>query len=226
MSIAEKLTTIAENEQKVYNAGYEKGKAEGGGGDNLMRYITGYTNLFSGSQFPQNTELEFTLNSGHTTELSGLFSGAKGLKSIKLIGGDEKVCSCTGIFGSLNDTEIIDISELKIKIGGGINFFLNDHKLKTVIGEIDFSYLTSTVNFFINCSGLENVRFKEKTLSVSLSLSHSEKLTAESIQSIIDGLADLTGGTAQTLTVHATVGAKITDEQKAAISAKNWTLTY
>lgn len=30
MSIAEKLTQIAENEQKVYEAGYEKGKAEGG----------------------------------------------------------------------------------------------------------------------------------------------------------------------------------------------------
>ena len=33
MSISEKLTTIAENVPKVYNAGYEKGKAEGGGGD-------------------------------------------------------------------------------------------------------------------------------------------------------------------------------------------------
>jgi hypothetical protein len=31
MSIAEKLQTIAENEQKVYDAGYNKGKAEGGG---------------------------------------------------------------------------------------------------------------------------------------------------------------------------------------------------
>ena len=30
MSIAEKLTTIAENEQKVYDAGYSVGKAEGG----------------------------------------------------------------------------------------------------------------------------------------------------------------------------------------------------
>ena len=30
MSIADKLTTIAENEQKVYQAGYDKGKAEGG----------------------------------------------------------------------------------------------------------------------------------------------------------------------------------------------------
>jgi hypothetical protein len=32
MSIADKLTTIAENIPKVYQAGYDKGKAEGGGG--------------------------------------------------------------------------------------------------------------------------------------------------------------------------------------------------
>lgn len=30
MNISEKLAIIAENEQKVYDAGYEKGKAEGG----------------------------------------------------------------------------------------------------------------------------------------------------------------------------------------------------
>ena len=33
MSIAEKVTTIAENQEKVYDAGYEKGKLEGGAGD-------------------------------------------------------------------------------------------------------------------------------------------------------------------------------------------------
>ena len=31
MSIADKLVTIAENERKVYDAGYTKGKTEGGG---------------------------------------------------------------------------------------------------------------------------------------------------------------------------------------------------
>jgi hypothetical protein len=41
MSIAEKLTTIAENEQKVYNAGYEKGKVEGG--DTEAAYNQGRT---------------------------------------------------------------------------------------------------------------------------------------------------------------------------------------
>lgn len=41
MSIAEKLATIAENEQRVYDAGYEKGKAEGGGGDTEAAYNQG-----------------------------------------------------------------------------------------------------------------------------------------------------------------------------------------
>ena len=32
MSIADKIVTIAENEQKVYDAGYSKGKSETDGG--------------------------------------------------------------------------------------------------------------------------------------------------------------------------------------------------
>ncbi len=42
-SIAEKLTAIAENEQKVYNAGYNKGLSEGGGGGSGPEYTGTYT---------------------------------------------------------------------------------------------------------------------------------------------------------------------------------------
>lgn len=41
MSIAEKLLTIAENEQRVFDAGYEKGKQEGGGGDTEAAFEAG-----------------------------------------------------------------------------------------------------------------------------------------------------------------------------------------
>ena len=41
MSIAEKLITIAENEQRVFDAGFEKGKAEGGGGDTEAAFEEG-----------------------------------------------------------------------------------------------------------------------------------------------------------------------------------------
>ena len=42
MSIAEKLVTIAENQQAVYDAGYLRGKESGGGGDYDAGYTEGY----------------------------------------------------------------------------------------------------------------------------------------------------------------------------------------
>ncbi len=62
MSIADKLTAIAENEQKVYNAGYEAGKAEGGNSyydvfwDNFQQngQLTFYRYAFYGSRWTLN----------------------------------------------------------------------------------------------------------------------------------------------------------------------------
>ena len=58
----------------------------------------------------------------------------------------------------------------------------------------------------------------------SISFQDSSLLTNESVQNIIDCLKDLTGTTTQTLTLHADVKAKLTEEQIASITAKNWTL--
>lgn len=94
------------------------------------------------------------------------------------------------------------------------------------IGEMDISNATVVNSMFNYCNNLERVSFVKGCIKISIGFAHSSKLDDVSIQSIIDGLADLTGKTAQTLTLHATVGAKLTDEQKATISAKNWTLAY
>lgn len=104
--------------------------------------------------------------------------------------------------------------------------------LETIDGKpLDFSGIDTTKayatqNLFSYCNALKEVRFVNNSIPMSVSFSNSNLLSAESIQSIIDGLADLTGGTAQTLTLHATVGAKLTDTQKATITAKNWKLVY
>ena len=81
------------------------------------------------------------------------------------------------------------------------------------------------LNAFVNCLALKEIRFEGK-IGVSESLAQSRYLSVESVQSIIDHLKDLTGATAQTLTIHAEVGAKLTQAQKDAVSAKNWTLVY
>lgn len=91
---------------------------------------------------------------------------------------------------------------------------------------LDLSSATSTSNTFGYNNALKEVRFVANSISLSIIFSACSQLSDESIQSIIDGLADLTGNTAQTLTLHATVGGKLTDEQKATITAKNWELVY
>ena len=78
---------------------------------------------------------------------------------------------------------------------------------------------------FSSCTALENIIF-DGIIANSLNFANSSLLTVESINNIIGCLKDLTGGTAQTLTVHKSVGEKLTDEQKATITAKNWELVY
>ena len=80
-------------------------------------------------------------------------------------------------------------------------------------------------NSFIGCYYLANLTING-VIGGSINLKDSNLLSAESIQGVIDCLKDLTGATAQTLTFHKDVGAKLTDAQKATITAKNWTLVY
>lgn len=120
----------------------------------------------------------------------------------------------------------------------------------TRIGELDFSKITEPYKCFDNmpnletvdklivsetvdvnrssigeCEALKNITF-DGLIGMSVSFRLTTLLTNASIQSIIDHLKDLTGADTQTLTFHADVGAKLTDEQKATASAKNWTLAY
>jgi hypothetical protein len=91
---------------------------------------------------------------------------------------------------------------------------------------LNFSSSTANNNVFGGCESLKELRVVPLSIKVNFSISYSPLLSPETIQSIIDGLADLTGQTAQTLTLHKEVGAKLTDEQKATITAKNWILAY
>lgn len=99
--------------------------------------------------------------------------------------------------------------------------------LKIIDGTpINLSSAVYQNNFTENLLSLEYIRFAANSIKLNITFRKSEKLTTESVQSIIDGLADLTGSSAQTLTLHATVGGKLTETQKATITAKNWTLVY
>ena len=143
---------------------------------------------------------------------------------------------------------ITTIPQLDTSKGTTFNYMFGNCTSITTIPQLDTSQGTMFIGMFIYCSNLvtiplldvsngtnftamfnystkiTNIKFVECCIKYSISFQHSPLLSDESIQSIIDGLADLTGGTTQTLTLHADVKAKLTEEQIAQITSKNWTL--
>ena len=87
---------------------------------------------------------------------------------------------------------------------------------------LDCTFSKSFNLWLSGCSALKEIRFKPNTIFANISFPSSDKLSAESIQSIIDGLA--TVETSCTLQFTSIVKAKLTEAQIATITSKNWTL--
>ena len=119
---------------------------------------------------------------------------------------------------NITDTKVdIDISQSK----STRSLFMSCTKLVTIRKIITSEKVTSYTSCFTNCTNLENVTF-EGVIVANIDFSSSSKLSDASIQNIIDHLADLTGGTAQTLDFHTNVVNKLTSEQLSQIANKNW----
>lgn len=221
MSIAEKLTTIAENQQKVYDAGYAAGQAEGGGGLDLgrvcSRILIDDLNLLGAedvvlnldnvtllgtftSNIVQNTTVKhLTFNCPKTiTDAQRMFAGADSYLERVTFNVDFSKAALTSTFWNMQNLQVIDGEPMDLSGMRASNYFP--------------SYL---------CPKLREVRVVPGSLKVSTTIPSSTVLSAESKQSIVDGLADLTGQTTQTLTMKNIV---LTDDQKATITSKNWTL--
>lgn len=125
-----------------------------------------------------------------------------------------------------NNCQVKSIPSLDLRKGTHFgSMFIYSSSIEE-IGEMDISNAVDVTYMFLSCSGLKRISFVPGCIKLSLNFAQSSLLDDASIQSIIDGLADLTGKTAQTLTLHATVGGKLTQAQKDAATAKNWTLAY
>ena len=79
-------------------------------------------------------------------------------------------------------------------------------------------------NAFGSCPNLTNVTLGDGFNANNLNLSASTKYTADTIVSWLNALADRTGQEQYTLTIGATNKAKLTDEQLAIATNKNWNI--
>ncbi len=128
-----------------------------------------------------------------------------------------------GCFGysNITDTKVdIDISN---STNAG-NFFYTCFYLKTIKKLIVSEKITSYTNFFKFCVALEDIAI-EGIIGADISFADSNKLTHDSLMSIINALKDFSGTTTtKTLTLHADSKALLTDSEKAIATQKGWTI--
>lgn len=114
----------------------------------------------------------------------------------------------------------------KFKLSNATVLFDGRISLEEVIGELDFSGIIDIDEQnrpFTRCTSLAEIRFTKESIKYNLSFEQSSKLSDESIQSILDGLANVS--TTQTLALNSEVYAKLTEEQKQSATDKGWTIT-
>lgn len=100
-----------------------------------------------------------------------------------------------------------------------------DYAFKDCTGltSITLSEYVGTKNAFDGCTNVEEINVIA-VIAWNADFSFTDKLTAECLSDMIDQLYDYSGGEAHTLTIGATNRSRLTAEQIAAASAKNWTI--
>ena len=203
MSIAEKLTTVAENQQRVYDAGYNAGQQAGGGGDNY------YDTLWDSLQ-----------ENGARVNYWGAFAGWKddifNPKYVPIVVGQ-------GAY-MFRDSTIEAVPTISLTAAVLDNMFYNAKELET-IEMIDLPVsVYSAPNAFTNCTELKNIAFSgEKKIECTISFSTCP-LTRASIESVVAALSNKATGQTITFKTTAVDAAFTTEEWNALVAAKpNWT---
>jgi hypothetical protein len=229
MSIAEKLQTIAENEQRVYEAGkkaeydafwdaYQQNGAE----------LIDYTGAFAGPRWTKDTltpKYDIVPDYGAQIFWANAMEIdlAQHLENCGVKLDFSKSYSAGSAFAYSYFTRI---GEITLNINRSyINMFNGCSKLK-VIDKITVADGADLRNAFNDCTSLESVIFDGIINKNGYNLQWSTKLSKASITSIINALSTTTTGLTITFSKTAKEAA-FTDEEWAALIATrtNWTIS-
>ena len=181
--------------------------------------LTDYASVFEGANFPANTELTVYVGE-KITSLLAMFVNATNLKKVKLVG-DNSGCEMERMFAS-SSVEEVDFSGLTLfQSFGASETFNSCQNLVNVLGVLD-GELNYVSWGFENCPKLETVRFKKDSIVCDINTAESPKLTAATVQSIIDGMNS--AGYTGTWFLHNEVKSKLTEKQKKEITDKGWSV--
>lgn len=201
-----------------------------------LRYINIDTSSFNlGSLFLNCFNLrrinkDNVVDCRNSTTLSNIFRNCVMLEDVSFINIDEdKSQNFDLAFRIDNFVEYLNLKNISFSpklIGISFRYmFYNQQYLENINGEIDFTKINAmgTDLMFYSCNNLKEVRFTKESLKYDLQMAQSKSLSLESLQSIIDGLKNVT--TTRTLSLNSTAYNKLTEEQKQSATDKGWTIT-
>lgn len=231
MSIAEKLQTIAENEQRVYDAGK---KAEYDAfwdsyQENGNR--TNYEYSFSGLGWNDETfKPQYDIKISQSTHM---FSGCGITDLVGLLercGVSFDTSKSIGTsYVATNSTTITTFPSYDCRNRSHMNYFITNCPKLRSIGTLtlkDDGSQAFTLNTLNGNTNLEEIRFEGVIGQNGLDLHWSKKLSKASIESIINHLSTTTSGLTVTLSQEAVNNAFTAEEWAALIATRtNWTIS-
>ena len=172
--------------------------------------VTDMSSMFYGCKF---TTIDLSsFNTSAVTNMMNMFKYCDRLTTLDLSSFDtSSVTSMGGMFDNCSNLTTLDLSSFNTSaVTNMMNMFYNCTKLTTIIGTHTLEEVQAgTIKVL-------------KGTKESLNLSYSPLLERASILALFYGLADLTGKTAQTVTLHATAKARLTAEDIKIATDKNW----
>ncbi len=185
------------------------------------------------------TSLDVTnFNTSSVTDMGGMFSDCSGLTSLDVTNfNTSSVTSMGFMFYNCQRLKSLDVTNFNTSSVTRMDRMFSECRSITSldVSNFDTSAVTDISDMFLRCNSLTSIigthtleEVQEGTvkamrgLKVSISFSDSPNLERASILALFYGLADLTGQTANTVTLHATAKARLTAEDIKIATDKNW----
>lgn len=238
MTISEKLTQVAENQQKIYDAG--KQSEYDAFWDEFQSAKNGISAKYSGSYmfanagwndntFKPKYSMMYLNNAGSMFQTCGVTDLSAALERQGVVFNFSGCANFTAAFAYAKLTRVPIINTLGTTAESPFNSMFNTsdklHTIDKLILKSDGSQRFSST--FGNCTALENIVIEGAIGQNGLNLQWSTLLSHDSLMSIINALQDKsadTSGTSWIVTLGATNLAKLTDSEKSDARKKGWQL--
>ena len=235
MSIGEKLTIIAENMQKVYDAGVKTGYDKFWDDFQQNGNRTDYRSALGGFNVesfkpkypirPTDAYFMFYNSGGGNLKIKDFVEYAKE-NNIVL-----DYSRCTNAYYGVGCLRSQHFGVLDFSVCENMQSLFYGHQFNSTdsvvtIDEFISSEITTyNANTFQHATQLTNLTMKGVIAKNSFNVSYCTKLTHDSLMSIINCLKDFSGsGTTYTVTLGTANLVKLSDSEKAIATEKGWTL--